>query len=194
MTENSQGKPGGVPSLRFVTRTLAARKPTRFDFSPDAAARAAMAEALGLIELPAFRLSGELRPVGRHDFDLVAELTAHAVQPCSVTLAPVPCTLGEAVHRRFVADYTLPEGVEVEMSDDETDPLPEVLDVAEIALEALALALPQYPRAAGADLGEAVFSGPGIAPLSDADLKPFSGLAALADRLKKPDSDPSSGD
>jgi uncharacterized metal-binding protein YceD (DUF177 family) len=151
-----------------------------------------MAAALGLIDVPALRLQGELRPVGRHDFDLVADLTARAVQPCSVTLAPVPCSLHEAVHRRFSADYTAPEGDEVEMADDETDPLPEVLDIAEIAAEALALALPQYPRAPGAELGEAVFAGPGVAPLSDTDLRPFSGLAALAEKLKKPSSGSSS--
>lgn len=192
MTDTRNTKPKETSELRFVTKSLAARKPTRFDFYPDATARAAMATALGLIEVPMLRLQGELRPVGRHDFELVAELTARAVQPCSVTLAPVPCTLNESVHRRFSADYTTPEGDEVEMGDDETDPLPEVLDIAEIAVEALALALPQYPRAPGAELGEAVFAGPGVAPLSDADLRPFSGLAALADKLKKPSSGSSS--
>ncbi len=192
MTETRNTKPKETSELRFVTKSLAARKPTRFDFCPDAPARAAMAAALGLIEVPALRFQGELRPVGRHDFDLVADLTARAVQPCSVTLAPVPCSLSEAVHRRFSAEYSVPEGDEVEMADDETDPLPEVLDIAEIAAEALALALPQYPRAPGAELGEAVFAGPGVAPLSDADLRPFSGLAALADKLKKPSSGSSS--
>lgn len=193
MTEKRNNTPKETPELRFVTKTLAARKPTRFDFYPDAPARAAMATALGLIEVPALRLAGELRPVGRHDFELVADLTARAVQPCSVTLAPVPCTLSEAVHRRFVADFSTPESDEVEMGDEETDPLPEILDIAEIATEALALALPQYPRAPGVELGEAVFAGPGVAPLSDADLRPFSGLAALAAKLKKPDSGSSSG-
>jgi uncharacterized metal-binding protein YceD (DUF177 family) len=192
MTETRKTKPKETSELRFVTKSLAARKPTRFDFCPDAPARAAMAAALGLIEVPALRLQGELRPVGRHDFDLVADLTARAVQPCSVTLAPVPCSLHEPVHRRFSVEYTAPEGDEVEMADDETDPLPEVLDIAEIAAEALALALPQYPRAPGAELGEAVFAGPGVAPLSDTDLRPFSGLAALAEKLKKPSSGSSS--
>lgn len=185
--------PVALPQLLFRAQALASRKPTRFDFRPDAAGRAAMAAALGLIELPALRLSGAFQPVGRQDFDLVADLTADAVQPCSVTLAPVPCTLAEPVHRRFVADWVQPEAEEAEMLDDETDPLPEVIDVAAIALEALALALPLYPRAPGAALAEANFAEPGTAPLTDADLKPFAGLAGLAAKLKKPDSDPSTG-
>ena len=64
--------------------------------------------------------------------------------------------------------------------------LEEVREVAEMraALEALALALPAYPRANGAALGEAVFAAQGVAPLRDEDLRPFSGLASLAERLK----------
>lgn len=199
--ENSPKTTGGetgenpaitMPSLPFRTQSLASRKPTRFDFRPDVAGRAAIAAALNLLDLPSLRLQGELRPVGRHDFDLVADLTAKAVQPCSVSLAPVPCTISEKVHRRFATELPQPTAEEVEMLDDETDPLPEVIDVAAIAAEALALALPLYPRADGAQLGEAVFAAPGVAPLVADDLKPFAGLAGLAEKLKKPDSDPSS--
>lgn len=187
-----EAAPEGFPSLPFRSAALSARKPTRFNFHPDAAGRAAIADSLGLIELPGLTFVGEIRPTGRRDFTLEAQLTARAVQPCSVTLAPVPCQLEEVVRRRFDADFTAPETEEAEMVDDEVDPMPEIIDIAAIAAEALALALPLYPRAKGAELGEAVFAAPGTQPLAAADLKPFAGLAALADRLKKPDSDPSS--
>ena len=65
--------------------------------------------------------------------------------------------------------------------------MPESIDVAAIGIEALALALPLYPRARGAEFAEAVFAAPGVAPLKSEDLKPFAGLAALADKLKKPE-------
>ncbi len=51
--------------------------------------------------------------------------------------------------------------------------------------EALTLALPLYPRADGADLGEPVFTEPGKRPLTDEDARPFAGLKDLRDRLKK---------
>lgn len=183
---------GAMPSHPLRTQALSNRKPTRFDLAPDAAGRAAIAAVLGLLELPALRFKGELRPVGRQDFELVAEIEAAAVQPCSLTLAPVPCQIREAVHRRFVAEMATPEGDDVEMADPDTDPLPEVIDLAAIAAEALALALPLYPRAPGAALGEAIFAPPGVAPIKSEDLKPFAGLSALAEKLKTPDSDPSS--
>ena len=68
----------------------------------------------------------------------ITALTARVVQPCSITLAPVPARLSEAVRRTYVRDYAVPEADEVELDDDSTDPLPEVIDVADVAREALA--------------------------------------------------------
>lgn len=174
-----------LPSQPYRLAALPARKPLRFAFRPEAADRRLIAAALGLIDLPALVLKGEIRPEGRRDFVLEAELQADAVQACSVTLAPVPAKLQEPVLRRYLADYAEPEGDEAEMPGEDAEPLPEVIDVAAVALEALALALPPYPRAPGAELGEAVFAAPGVAPLRQADLNPFAGLAGLAQQLKK---------
>jgi uncharacterized metal-binding protein YceD (DUF177 family) len=171
-------------SLPFRVAALPTRKPTHFSLTPDPSRRAAIAEALDLLELPKFTFKGELRPLGRHDFVLEATLIASVVQPCSVTLAPVPARIEEKVVRRYLADFVFPEGDEVEMpEDDTTEPLPDVIDVGQVALEALALALPLYPRAEGVELGTAVFTAPGAEPIKDEDVKPFAGLAALKDKL-----------
>ncbi|MDT8855825.1 YceD family protein [Paracoccaceae bacterium Fryx2] len=167
-------------SLPFRVAALGSRKTTRFDLAPDAATRAAVALALGITAVPALRFKGEIRPCGRHDYELEAQLTATVEQPCSVTLVPVVSKLTETVRRRYLADLALPEGDEVEMpEDDSADPLPEVIDAGAVALEALVLALPLYPRSPGAALEEAVFAPPGTAPLRDKDLRPFAGLAGL---------------
>ena len=171
-------------SLAFRTATLSGRKPQHFDLQPDAAAREGIAALLGLIGLPELRFKGTMTPRGRRDIVLEAELSARVVQACSITLAPVYARLNETVLRRYLADYTFPEADEAEMpEDDTTEPLPEVIDAGAVALEALALALPPYPRAPGAELGEAVFAEPGTVPLTDADLRPFAGLGALKARL-----------
>lgn len=175
-----------LPSLHAPLRTgsLSARKPTRFDLKPDTGLRKALADALGLLDLPEFRFRGEIRPSGRNDFLLEAELVAIAIQPCAITLAPVRTAVSETVQRGYIADWVAPEGDEVEMPEDDTEePMPEEINLTAVATEALELALPLYPRAEGAELGEAVFSDPGTAPIRDSDLKPFAGLAALRDRL-----------
>lgn len=180
MTDTSPARP-----TRLRTGGLSPRKPTRFTYAPDAAERAALAQELDLLALYALELTGEIRPTGRDELVLEARLTARVDQPCSVTLAPVPAKIDEPLRRRYVADYQLPEGDEVEMpEDDSVEPMPEVIDLSEIAAEALALALPLYPRAPGVDFTQALHAGDGVAPLSDQDVKPFSALQGLAEQLK----------
>jgi len=146
----------------------------------DAEARAAVARDLGLLALERLELRGTLRPEGAADLVLEARLGARAAQPCVVTLEPVWTTLDAPVLRRYVADMPdVPPG-ESEMPEDDTvEPVPEAIDLVAVAAEALALGLPDYPRAAGATLGEAAFGPPGSAPLRDADVHPFAALRAL---------------
>ncbi|MBF9058818.1 DUF177 domain-containing protein [Rhodobacterales bacterium HKCCSP123] len=157
---------------------------TDFEITPDAETRAGLAADLGLLGLRKLRLAGRLVPDGKQDWRLEASLGATVVQPCVVTAEPVTTRLDEPVTRRYLADMPEPEGEEVEMpEDDSTEPLPATLDLMAVLAEALALALPQYPRAEGAELGEAVFAAPGVAPMTDEDARPLAGLAALRDRL-----------
>jgi len=170
--------------LRFAD--LPGRKPHRFTLESDAAGRDAVADALGIRGVRKLRLSGELRPMGKQDWRLTAELGATVVQDCVVTLEPVTTRIDEPVERIYSADFEQPDSTEVEMpEDDTTEPLPAELDLAGVMIEALALALPPYPRAKGAETGEAVFTEPGKTPLRDEDLRPFAGLAGLRDKLEK---------
>jgi uncharacterized metal-binding protein YceD (DUF177 family) len=176
MTDTPQSRP-----TRLRTGGLSPRKPTHFDHEAGAEERKALAADLGLLALRKLRLTGEITPAGRDAMVLTARLLAEADQPCVVTLAPVRAIIDDPVRRRFVADLPDPDGDEVEMpEDDSLEPMPEVIDLAEVAAEALALALPLYPRAPGAELGTVVLAPEGVTPLTDADLKPFAGLAALA--------------
>lgn len=162
-----------------------ARRERAFDLAPDAAARDRIVAHLGLIGLPALRFAGRILPQGRADLLLEGRLTAQAVQPCSVTLAPVAAGIDEPVRRLYLAEMPEPEGAEVEIpGDTDAEPLGPAVDPAAVAVEALALALPLYPRAPGADAVPLAAAPPGAEPLTDAPPKPFAGLAGLRDRLK----------
>jgi len=158
---------------RYRVAQLNPRQPTTFELAPDADARAAIAAELGISALPALRFKGEIRPVASDAWEVTGRLSAKVVQPCVVTLAAVKTSLNEDVHRVFSPHATTPEGDEVEMRDDETEPLGSFIDVEAMMIESLSLALPLYPRAAGAAL-----DAPEAEPEGETR-KPFAGLADL---------------
>jgi uncharacterized metal-binding protein YceD (DUF177 family) len=105
-----------------------------------------------------------------------------------VTLEPVTTRIEEEVIRIYLANWSTPQETETEMTeDDSVEPLRDIIDLTALAAEVLALAIPQFPRAANAQLGEFNITEPGAVPLSDESAKPFAGLAALKDKLGKTD-------
>ncbi len=179
--------PEAPPLPRHVIRLgdLSQRRDTETSIEPDAPARAAIAAKLDIRGIRKLRFRAVLTPEDSRGWRLEADLGATVVQDCVVTLEPVVTRIDEKVTRRYLADVTEPEAAEVEMSGDDTiEPLPSALDIAAVMIEALALALPDYPRAEGAGTGDLSVAEPGAEPLTDEDVKPFAGLKGLRDRLK----------
>lgn len=177
-------------SLPYRVAGLPTRKPTRFDLRNSAAERAAIAEDLGLLGLSRLVFKGEIRATGARDFVLEARLEAEFVQACSLSLAPVPGKIAETVRRVFTENWEEPDVEEIEMPEDDTiEPLPEVIDIGTVVIEALSLALPLYPRAEGVKLGKLVAAPEGAEEIVDEKLKPFAGLAALKAKLSGEKSD-----
>lgn len=171
------------PVLRVCELAAGVARPVLIE--PEADTRAAIAAQLGLIELKKLRFEGSLAPLGKRDWQLEARLGASVVQACVVTLAPVPARIDEPVSRRWLAGWVEPEGDEVEAPEDvDAEPLGAEIDLGAVMVEALALALPPYPRAKGAALEVADFTQPGQDALTDKTAKPFAGLAALKGKLQ----------
>ncbi|WP_170759534.1 YceD family protein [Ruegeria lacuscaerulensis] len=171
-------------SLRVAD--LPQNAPTPFELRPDAKALDAIKGDLGLLGLRKLSFVGDVGATGKRDWVLKGKLGATVIQPCVVTLEPVTTRIDIPVTRVFVANWADPEEPEFEIpEDDETEQLGAEIDPALVMVEALSLALPQYPRKDGAELGQAGFTEPGKQALTDEDVKPFSGLADLRDALKK---------
>lgn len=163
------------------------KKKTPIRLAPDAEARKAIADRLGILAVKKLTFEGQLAPMGKQDWTLSAKLGATVVQPCVVTLDPVTTRLDETVERKFLADLPeLPDASEVEMpEDDSVEPLPETLELSDVMEEALALALPDWPRAPGVEPVDIAVTEPGQTPLSNDDVKPFAALKTLQEKLKK---------
>ncbi|NRP11563.1 hypothetical protein XMM379_002528 [Aliiroseovarius sp. xm-m-379] len=171
---------------------LSPHEATAFEIIPSEAQCRAVAADIGVPALRKIRFTGTLAPMGKRDWKMKARLGATVTQDCVVTLAPVTTRIEDEVSRHWIAGLvTAPEGDEVEMPDDVTqEPLGTEIDLGEVLVEALALALPLYPRAEGAALETQNFTEPGNTPMTDEAARPFAGLAGLRDKLSG-ESDPS---
>lgn len=167
-----------VTELRLSSMTSA----QAFDLTPDGSA---IAKELDISAARKVRFKGSVEPLDRKNWVLHGHLGATVVQPCIATLAAVTTRIDVPVERRFLHDYTLPEDSETEVPDDDTEePLPETLDLMAVLLEALALALPDYPRADGVAPVEQSSTPPGSEPITSAEVKPFASLADLKRRME----------
>ncbi len=167
---------------------LSARRSVPFDLVPDAATLSQLAADLDLLSLRKLRFRGSLSAQGPQEWLLRADLGATVVQPCGITLAPVTTRIEEKITRRFTPEAEATEtapGAEIEMSDDDNlEPLGAEIDLHRVMMEALLLALPAYPRAEGAELGQITAAEAGADPLDDAASRPFAKLAALRTKLQ----------
>ncbi len=157
-----------------------------FALRPDADELARIADELELSTLRKLSFEGRIKPMGDADWALEGRLGATVVQPCVVTLDPVTTRIDTDVVRHFIREYVEPDEPEAEMPEDDTsEALGTWIDPAIVMREALALAVPDYPRKGDAELGQMVYTKPGAAPMTDEDARPFAGLAAFKDKLAK---------
>ncbi|MEL6912954.1 MAG: DUF177 domain-containing protein [Pseudomonadota bacterium] len=164
---------------------LPADGPHRIEWTPTEEDRAALVAALDLLDLRKLRAAFTLTPRGTRDWHLSAAWGATLIQPCVVTLAPVTTRIDRTDALIFTANMPEITEAESEMPEDDTlEPLVDAAPILPLIQEMLALALPPYPRADDAELGEAVFAAPDVRPMTDEDAKPFAGLAALKSKLE----------
>ncbi|MEL7259449.1 MAG: DUF177 domain-containing protein, partial [Pseudomonadota bacterium] len=168
---------------------MADLKPNRdisFVIVPEPDVLERLAAELDLISLRKLRFEGVLSPADKTDWTIEARLGATVTQPCVVTLDPVTTRIEEDVIWHLIKDWQAyqPEGEEVEMpEDDASAPLGDEIDLMALMQEALALALPAYPRSTNAPSEGIRAAPPGVAPISDEDVKPFAGVPRLSCRL-----------
>lgn len=173
------------PEFARVVEVRQLRDLSRFDFdiAPDAAEAAALARLLGAQAVRKLRFAGHLAPIASGGWQLEAKLGATVIQTCVVSLEPVTTRIDETVRRAFLPGAaTAVEVVVAPDEDDEVEPLRDRIDLGRISTEALALALPAYPRKEGATLAG------GTDPDDPGAPRPFAALAALREKLGSGDS------
>ncbi len=177
------------PILSHLLRLadLPQKRPTHIRLVPDGGQLEALSDRMGVDAMRKARFEATLTPGPGRDWTLSGHIGATVVQPCRVTTDPVTTRIEEDVARRYSPDFDPDlapvENAEVEMEDEGLEALPAALDLGDILEEVLALAIPAFPRVAGAEDIDLSVAPPGADPLTEDSVKPFAALAALRAKL-----------
>lgn len=112
----------------------------------DPAERAALATRFALLGLDRLTATLELRRDAA-GIRVTGQIHAAGQQPCVATAEPVPFLITEPV--QLLLTEAAPDGDDIELADSDLDTEPldgDIIDLGEIAAQALALALDPYPR------------------------------------------------
>ncbi|MEM9716154.1 MAG: DUF177 domain-containing protein [Pseudomonadota bacterium] len=184
-----QAQPHNSPTEPLRPAEIRSKKGIPFEIELGKSDLDELIARLDLVKLSKVRFEGRLSPEGGSDIELTATLGATAVQACVVTLAPVSTRIDAKLTRTFTEiEPAADSASEFEFSeDDPEDALPGEFVLLDLLTEALAMELPVYPKAEGAELEQSNFAEPGVEPMTDEDARPFAGLAALKEKLSNPD-------
>lgn len=161
----------------------------KFEEIPSEGETDAMAALFDVVSIRKMRFHGSIIAFEEKCWLLEGMLGATVSQNCVVTLERVRTRIDIDIRRVFVpmAEPTADEITLDASDDDELEPLGKEIDLGLVAMEALALAIPEYPRIEGAELPDSNFSPPDAADMTDEAPKAFAGLAALKEKLSNPD-------
>ncbi len=177
-----------APEFSRIVRFRRISKAADYEFSetPTEDELRAIAKALDIMSVRKMRFSGRLVPLAKEGWALEGKLGATVTQACVITLEPVRTRIDLDIRRRYLPDLDDPMA-EIDIApedEDEIDPLGDELDLGLVAMEALALALPDYPKIEGAVLDESLFSPAESSSGADGQAQPFAELAVLKEKLE----------
>ena len=168
---------------------LSTVKGNSFRWQSNVASNSKIAEQLDLISLGKIDFRGKISAHGKNKWLLSGKLGASVVQKCVVTQEAVRCRLDENVKRVYVPTTEISplekdEGLDVNMELDETlEPLTDTLDLSLLALETLALVLPDYPRSNDTDYLSISLGDDSLDDIEN-EQNPFAILRTLKEKLK----------
>ena len=180
-----------TPEFSRIVRVSSLNNTVDFEFDdvPTEDETNEMAALFDVVSIRKMRFQGVIAPFEDNGWLLEGKLGVSVSQNCVVTLERVRTRLDLDIRRIFtpMAD---PDENEITLDashNDEIEPLGKEIDLGLVAMEALALAIPEYPRVEGAELPESSFSPPETSDIEEEAPKPFAGLAALKEKLSNPD-------
>lgn len=148
-----------------------------FDIVAEAREREAVARRLELLALGSLAARGVVEAAGRDAVRVRGTLVAEVTQECVVTLEPVPGRIEVPFERLFVRTGEAGNTLVLDPEGPDSEPLEgDSIDIGELVVEELALALDPWPRAPDADAWLERFGSRGP-DAADEAANPFARLA-----------------
>lgn len=145
------------------------------EIEADAAECAAIADRLDIMSIEKLSVQLELFRDLTGDVNVIGRIVSDVVQACVVTLEPVPQHIDARLFQRFSGRAEEEEGED----EDPVEPIVEdEIEVGDVIVQNLSLALDPYPRAPEAEFEE-------VDDEAGKPTGPFAALAVLRDELKK---------
>ena len=172
-----------MPEFSHVVTLAEAGAAKSVTLTADEAARGAIARRLGLVEVGRFDMSVDVRAIAG-GIGLRGEIRAALVQRCAATDLPIAARITEPFDLKYLRDMQPAdaEDIEVELGAEDIDVLPlehDRVDLADVGVQTLSLALDPFPRHPDADR---ILAEKGV--LSEEQAGPFAALAALRGKPK----------
>lgn len=190
MAETSN-KPSLTPEFSRIVNMMRLKPSQDYNFHevPTLDEALALKDLFEVISVKKMRFEGALKPLDSKGWVLEAKLGATVSQACVLTLETIRTRIDIDVRRIFLPEIrTSSEVISLDtVEDDETERLESQLDLGLIAIEALALAIPEYPKAEGASLDNSTISPPNSEEIVEEKVNPFADLAALKEKLENND-------
>lgn len=166
------------PEFSHIVTIADAAHGRPIEIEADAAARARVAQRLGLVDVTRLTVTADVRAIAG-GMAAKGVVRADLVQRCAATDMPIPASLAETFDLRFLreAALTAEEEEEVELSGEDCDILAmegDRIDLGEAGVQTLSLALDPFPRHPDADR---ILAEKGV--LSEEAAGPFAALAKL---------------
>lgn len=150
---------------------------------------AAVVRRLGLLSLG--RLHGQLsiKPIARGGLALTGTLQADVEQSCVVTMEALPSEVSRPLNLRFLNEEAFRQYESLQedpLDGPDVEPMPdEILDLGELLVEELSLAVDPYPRREDASIARADLGSDGVSDSAeDKAPSPFAVLEGLAGKTR----------
>lgn len=159
------------------------------DLDATAAECAAVARRLGLLSLDRLHGQFSIKPIARGGLALTGTLQADVEQSCVVTLEVLSTEVSRPLNLKFLNEEAFRQHESLQedpLDGPDVEPMPdEVLDLGELLVEELSLALDPYPRREDASIVPADLGPDGISDGTEGKApSPFAVLEGLAGKTR----------